>query len=145
MSFIAFPSRSAAVCPAFTAARIMRLFCDPVPAGLRCRGRRGLSLGNLRQPKASTHCDLTLVSSVTACVYVVSSVNGWRYSMKTVLSTLLGLMLLTSLVGLSYATPTVKPAQSTSATQTIAIMRITVCMTAETEDVTHTTPVIQAG
>ncbi|MGD0422514.1 MAG: hypothetical protein ABSA92_03540 [Candidatus Bathyarchaeia archaeon] len=34
--------------------------------------------------------------------------------MKTVLSILLGLMLLTSLVGISYATPTVQPTQSTS-------------------------------
>ena len=34
--------------------------------------------------------------------------------MKTVLSTMLGLMLLTSLVGISYATPTVQPTQSTS-------------------------------
>ena len=46
-------------------------------------------------------------------VYAVSGVLGWRCSMKTVLSILLGLILLTSLVGISYATPTVQPVQST--------------------------------
>ncbi len=56
--------------------------------------------------------DFALVTSVTVQVYVLSRVLGWRYSMRAILSIILGFMLLTSLVGISYATPIMQPSQS---------------------------------
>jgi len=38
----------------------------------------------------------------------------WRFSVKALLLVLLGLVLLTSLVGISYATPTLEPTQNSS-------------------------------
>ena len=45
--------------------------------------------------------------------YYTRIIPAWRYFMEALLSILLGLMLLTSLVGISYATPIVQPTQDT--------------------------------
>ena len=55
---------------------------------------------------------LRLNASITNVIYAVCIIRRRRYSVKALLSILLGLMLLTSLVGISYATPTVQPTQS---------------------------------
>ncbi len=47
-------------------------------------------------------------------IYVVCTIRRRRYLVKTFLSIVLGLVLLTSLVGISYATPLVQPAQNNS-------------------------------
>ncbi len=46
-------------------------------------------------------------------IYAVCIIRGWRSLVKAFLSILLGLMLLTSLVGISYATPVMQPVQNT--------------------------------
>ena len=49
---------------------------------------------------------------VSQSIYAVCTIRGRRYFVKALLSTLLGLMLLTSLVGITYATPVMQPTQN---------------------------------
>ena len=48
---------------------------------------------------------------VSQSIYAVCTIRGWRYYVKALLSILFGFMLLTSLVGISYATPIIQPTQ----------------------------------